>query len=73
MTKLRQFIAQHGLKQVRIAELTGINQSSVSDYCRGLVPSDEIKVRIVAVLRECTGRDLTVEDFWPAPVPQEAA
>ena len=64
---------QHALLQKEVAEKAGISESRLSLYCNGLTPSDDHKAAIVAVLRECTGKKLTVQTFWPVTEPEQAA
>lgn len=68
MTQLKEFVESAGLKKGHIAELAGVAPWDFSRMLRGLIPSDEEKAKIVAVLHELTGKDVTVEQFWPAPV-----
>ena len=65
MTQLKEFVESAGLKKGYIAELSGLTPWDFSRMLRGLIPSDEEKARIVAVLRECTGKDITIDTFWP--------
>lgn len=70
---LDQFIQDQGLKQRRIAELTGIAESRLSTYCNGLIPNDDHKRAVIAALRELTGKDISVGEFWPAPEAEKAS
>lgn len=66
MSKLKQFLAEHGLMQKRVGELAGIGSNRMSDFCNGLMPPEETRQRIAAAIRECTGKPITVDDLWPA-------
>jgi transcriptional regulator with XRE-family HTH domain len=72
MTNLKQFIDENGLKQRRIAQMIGTDETTVSNWARDIrTPSDEDKARVVAALIECTGKDVTIDSLWP-PTPAEA-
>jgi len=73
MTELKDFIEKHGVKQTRIAEITGIDDAALSKICRGKRDAkDDEKIAIVAALIECTGKPVTTDDLWPpSPVAEK--
>lgn len=73
-TTLQQFIEARGLRAGHVADVAGMDRHRFWRIRSGrLIPTIDDCQRIVAALRDCTGKDLTVDDLWPAPVPQEAA
>ena len=62
---LKDFIEENALKQKRVAEIADVSESQMSNYCRNLMPTDDVKMRIAAALTQCTGKDVTVEQLWP--------
>lgn len=76
MNDIDQILKDHGLKPGVIAAKSGLSQAKFWRIRAGRsVPTVDDAVRIVAVIRDCTGKDIRVEDFWPATAvqPQEAA
>lgn len=71
MTRLTEFIEAHGLKKNRIAEIAGVTPETVGRVAAGDgQPTLDTANAILRALRECTGKDVSIETFWPAPDPQ---
>lgn len=64
---LRRFLRESGLKYRAVAKRADVPQSVFYDIIGGHRPVriDEAR-RIVAALHEMTGRQLTIDDLWPA-------
>lgn len=66
-TALEEFIQDHSLRPKRLAQKAGLSVSVLYSIRVGFrLPDTDEAGRIVAALRECTGKQITVEDLWPA-------
>lgn len=72
MTELKKTIVGGGLKINHVGKVAGIERNRFGRLVRGLdLPDVEEAAKIVAALRECTGKDVTVEMLWPTTAPAE--
>lgn len=64
-TRLKKFLFEHGIRQTRLAEMTGNTAAYISGLCLGrFTPRIEKAADIVAALKLITGEDVTLGDFW---------
>ncbi|MDY7519221.1 helix-turn-helix transcriptional regulator [Bacillus thuringiensis] len=65
-SKLGKFIDKHNLKQVDIAKVSGLRESTVSRLANidSVSPSMKNANKIVNALRKLTGKNVNNTDFW---------
>ncbi|HDR3890584.1 TPA: transcriptional regulator [Bacillus cereus] len=65
-SKLGKFIDKHDLKQVDIAKIGGLRESTVSRLANieSVSPSMKSANKIVKALRKLTGKNVNNTDFW---------
>lgn len=65
-SKLGKFIDKHDLKQVDIAKVSGLRESTVSRLANidSVSPSMKNANKIVNALRKLTGKNVNNTDFW---------
>lgn len=72
MSGIADVVEHHGLKLSRIAELAGLRPETVGRAVSGRsMPELDTCRAIVIAIRELTGRDLSIEELWPAEVGNE--
>lgn len=69
ITRLKRFLFENRVGQTQLAAAAGIGDSSISAICTGKSnPSIESAAAIVFALRDITGKEVTIDDFWgPEP------
>ena len=69
MNGIAEIVEHHGLKFGRIAEVAGLRPETVGRAITGKSAPELATCRAIAgAIRELTGRDLSIEDLWPAEV-----
>ncbi|PEB38690.1 helix-turn-helix domain-containing protein [Bacillus pseudomycoides] len=65
-SKLGKFIDKHNLKQVDIANISGLRESTISRLANidSVSPSMKSANKIVKALRILTGKNVNNTDFW---------
>ncbi|PDZ08163.1 transcriptional regulator [Bacillus pseudomycoides] len=65
-SKLGRFIDKHNLKQVDIANISGLRESTISRLANidSVSPSMKSANKIVKALRILTGKNVNNTDFW---------
>jgi transcriptional regulator with XRE-family HTH domain len=56
--RLRDYMIEHGITQTALAELTGINQSQISDYATG-----HTQMSVPSLLKICKALKIKIDDL----------